>query len=218
VTEPSPQAARDLVRRGYDEISVAYRGDDEPRHRPGGTSRYLEWVARFVSSLPAARRVLDLGCGCGVPACRDLVAAGCAVTGVDFSAVQIDRARRLVPQARFVEADMTAVRFPARSFDGVLALYSLIHVPLDEQRQVIGRLATWLVPGGRALLTTGRQAWTGLAHGWHGGQTMWWSHADAATYRAWFVAAGLAVAAEEFVPEGDGGHALFTVANPSVSQ
>ena len=32
---------------------------------------------------------------------------------------------------------------------------------------------------------------------------------DAATYRDWFEAAGLVVTAQEFVPEGGGGHALF---------
>jgi hypothetical protein len=33
---------------------------------------------------------------------------------------------------------------------------------------------------------------------------LWWSHADAATYRAWLQAAGLRVTAEELVSEGDG--------------
>jgi hypothetical protein len=43
---------------------------------------------------------------------------------------------------------------------------------------------------------------------------MWWSHADAATYRAWLGRVGLAVEREEFVPEGDGGHALFRARRP----
>jgi hypothetical protein len=43
---------------------------------------------------------------------------------------------------------------------------------------------------------------------------MWWSHADAATYRSWIEAAGLAVAEQAFVPEGDGGHALFWARKP----
>lgn len=38
---------------------------------------------------------------------------------------------------------------------------------------------------------------------------MWWSHADAGTYRAWIREAGLEVTSQRFVPEGDGGHALF---------
>ena len=38
---------------------------------------------------------------------------------------------------------------------------------------------------------------------------MWWSQADAATYRTWLTQAGLEVTSQQFVPEGDGGHALF---------
>ena len=38
---------------------------------------------------------------------------------------------------------------------------------------------------------------------------MWWSQADAATYRTWLAQAGLEVTSQQFVPEGDGGHALF---------
>jgi hypothetical protein len=38
---------------------------------------------------------------------------------------------------------------------------------------------------------------------------MWWSQADAATYRAWLTEAGLEVTSRQFVLEGDGGHALF---------
>ena len=70
-------------------------------------------MGRLHSLLPAAARVLDAGCGCGVPVARDLVAAGHHVTGVDVSAVQIDRARRLVPAAEFVRADLTTLDLPA---------------------------------------------------------------------------------------------------------
>jgi len=42
-----------------------------------------------------------------------------------------------------------------------------------------------------------------------GGAPMWWSHADAATYRRWIAEAGLTVEREEFAPEGESGHALF---------
>ena len=48
-----------------------------------------------------------------------------------------------------------------------------------------------------AYATTGHRAWTGTEHGWLGGTApMWWSHADAATYRAWIEEAGLAVSEE----------------------
>ncbi|MEU8049424.1 hypothetical protein [Micromonospora haikouensis] len=43
---------------------------------------------------------------------------------------------------------------------------------------------------------------------------MWWSQADASTYRSWLREAGLLVTAEEFVPEGTSGHALLWARRP----
>ncbi|GHF19660.1 hypothetical protein GCM10014715_87980 [Streptomyces spiralis] len=80
---------------------------------------------------------------------------------------------------------------------------------------MLKRIATWLRPGGCFLGTTGHSAWTGTEDNWlGGGATMWWSHADAATNRTWLTQAGLNVDREEFVPEGEGGHALFWAHRP----
>lgn len=38
---------------------------------------------------------------------------------------------------------------------------------------------------------------------------MWWSQTDATTYRSWLHQSGLKVTDQQFVPEGDSGHALF---------
>jgi SAM-dependent methyltransferase len=130
--------------------------------------------------------------------------------------VQIQRARRLVPAATFLHADITRLTLPAAAFDAVVCLYALIHLPLDEQPPLLSRIAGWLRPGGWLLATTGHQAWTGVEDGWLGGTVpMWWSHADAATYRAWLEAAGLQVTAQDFVPEGAGGHTLFWARRPA---
>ena len=200
--EPADQA--ELVRAGYDALSYLYRGDaDSP-------AEYAAWIDGLVDRLPRAARVLDLGCGCGVPVSRDLVAAGHAVTGVDLSDVQIGRARRLVPAATFLRADATRLDLPEESFDAVVCLYTLIHVPLHEQQELLASIARWLAPGGWLLMTAGWRSWTGSEQGWLGGTAaMWWSHADADTYRRWLGEAGFSVRVEAFVPEGDGGHSLF---------
>jgi SAM-dependent methyltransferase len=200
---------KDVVRRGYDAVSVRY---DE---QYGGESKYQPWLSELRARIPAGGAVLDLGCGSGLPVARDLTAAGYQVTGVDISAVQIRRARELVPQARFCCADVAAVSFSPESFDAVVSLFALIHLPLDDQPAVLGKVATWLRPGGVFVATTGYWAWTGTEENWlGGGAPMWWSHADVATYRSWIGSAGLAIDREEFVPEGDGGHALFWARRP----
>jgi SAM-dependent methyltransferase len=62
--------------------------------------------------------------------------------------VQIERARRLVPTARFLCADATQIRFPRSSFDAVVNLYAVIHMRLDAQPSLLGRIGRWLRPGG----------------------------------------------------------------------
>ena len=199
----------DLVRKGYDALSYRYRADDADE------GRYAPWLAALRTRLPAGGPVLDLGCGCGVPVARSMAAAGYQVTGVDISEVQIGRARRLVPAGTFVRADASTVTFPAASFDAVVCLYALVHMPLRAQPELLRRMAGWLRTGGWLLTVTGEREWTGTEDNWLGGPAaMWWSHAGADTYRAWLEQAGLQVTAQEFVPEGDSGHALFWARRP----
>jgi 2-polyprenyl-3-methyl-5-hydroxy-6-metoxy-1,4-benzoquinol methylase len=167
-------------------------------------------MAQLVSRLPAGASVLDLGCGNGRPVCGLLVDAGLQVTGVDISEVQVERARALVPGATFERADASGVTFKAGSFDAIVCLYMLIHVPLAKQPGLVARMAGWLRPNAILLAITGHRAWTGSSRSWLGdGAEMWWSQADVSTYREWLEAAGFTVDNEEFVPEGDGGHPLF---------
>ena len=200
----------EVVRTGYDALSLRYRADDADE------GRYGPWLAGLRERLAPGSAVLDVGCGCGVPVARALAAAGHRVTGIDLSAVQVERARRLVPSGTFFLADARAADFPAASFDAIVCLYSLIHVPLGEQPGLIGRIGRWLRPGGWLLATVGQQAWTGTATGWLGGEAaMFWSHADAETYARWITDAGLEIAEQGFVPEGDAGHALFWARKPA---
>ncbi len=130
------------------------------------------------------------------------------MTGVDISAVQIERAKELVPHASFVCADMTELEFLPASFEAIVSFYAIIHVPLAQQLELFERIAGWLVPGGHLLVTLGHQAWTGTEDNWKGAK-MYWSHADRETYTLWLEQFGLSILTEEFIPEGDGGHALF---------
>jgi hypothetical protein len=89
-------------------------------------------------------------------------------------------------------------------------------MPLDRQPRLLHDIARWLRPGGWLLATTGQHAWTGTQDNWLGGPAaMWWSHADAATYRSWLRQTGLEVTGQQFVPEGDSGHALFWARQPA---
>jgi SAM-dependent methyltransferase len=200
---------KEIVRRGYNKVSYAYR-DDDGRAGTDDLTNYDAWLAELTALLPSHSPVLDLGCGCGLPVAQTL-SASFAVTGVDISTVQIERARRLVPDARFLCADMAEVEFPPASFAAIVSFYAIIHLPLDEQPALFARMRGWLRPGGYFLGTVGSRSWTGTEENWLGvpGATMAWSHADAETYRAWLAASGFEILRTEFIPEGDGGHTLI---------
>ncbi len=175
---------KNLVARGYDTVADAYLG------RFSSSAVRDAWLAGFVALLPGKARVLDLGCGAGVPVARQLAGLGHDVTGVDGSARQIRLARAHVPAAAFLQADMTEVELPAASFDGAAAFYSITHVPAAEQGPLLARIGSWLKPGGIFVGSFG----AGKAHDWTGdwlGTEMFFSHNDEATSVALVRRAGL---------------------------
>lgn len=121
------------------------------------------------------------------------------------------RGRKLVPDAEFQCADITELAFPPGSFAAVVAFYSIIHIPLEEQPALFDSIASWLSPAGFLLATVGWRAWTGTEPDWRGvpGATMYWSHAGAETYRQWLSERDFEIVQEGFLPEGDGGHTVL---------
>ncbi|MGH7721539.1 MAG: class I SAM-dependent methyltransferase [Candidatus Dormibacteria bacterium] len=200
---PNTHDPKRLVRRGYDQISRAYRDD-----RGADNKGYPTWLDRYIlPRLSQHARVLDLGCGNGIPATR-ILSEHFDVTGVDISDVQIDRARRLVPAVTFLRGDIAEIAFPSASFDAVVSFFALIHLPVAEQPGILQRIGDWLHPGGLFLATVGHEALTRTGE-FHGAP-MYWSHADASTYCAWLAAAGIDVVEREFIPEdAHGGHELI---------
>lgn len=153
MTAPEPSQ---VVASGYGLVSNACQDDRGTR----GAELSRAWVGRLAVVTPPGARVLDLGCGAGVPVARDL-AERFEVVGVDVSPVQIARANRLVPGATFRCADMAELTFLQECFRAVVCLYVIIHVPVGQQRALLERVASWLVPGGHLLITVGDTAWTG---------------------------------------------------------
>jgi SAM-dependent methyltransferase len=189
-----------IVAEGYDRIAeryAAWTGDAwaGPRARYGS----LLW-----QRLPEGARVLELGCGIGLPATREL-ARRFAVTGVDNSARSIALARHNVPDATFLHGDMASLALPAASFDAVVAFYSIIHVPRQEHPRLLRDIAAWLRPGGLLIATMGAGATEdGYEQDWHGAP-MYWSHFDSATNRDLVSQAGLRLLeATELIDDEDG--------------
>ncbi len=200
---------KEIVREGYDKVSFAYR-EDEPDKSGESYLQYKSWVDQLSDQLEAGCSILDLGCGCGVPTTQ-LLAQQFRVTGADISPVQIERAKKLVPDATFICGDMCKLDFVFEEFDAIVCLYAIIHVPVAEQEELLARIWTWLKPKGYLLLIAGQNEWTGKEVNWLGvdGGNMYWSHTNRDTYIEWLEKAGFTIVWKQFVPEGNGGHALM---------
>ena len=106
-------------------------------------------------ALGAAPRVADLGCGYG----RHLAALakqGLAhPIGVDRSPLLLGEAKRLLPAARLVRADLRALPFAAGSLDCAACFYSSMFLGSDaDSVAALAEAGRALKPGGLLLLTT----------------------------------------------------------------
>jgi SAM-dependent methyltransferase len=148
-----------LVGAGYDTMADTWESwsagvTDDPRRA---------WLDALLELLPAGASVLELGCGSGTAETREL-ARHARLVGVDISEEQLRRARERVPEATFVQGDLTTVDFEPASLDAVVAFYVFNHVPRELLAGVFARIHGWLRPGGHFLAALGAgdvEAWTG---------------------------------------------------------
>lgn len=130
----------------YDVVAQTYeaRFVDELDDKPGDRA-LLDRFAAGVSGL-----VLDLGCGPGQIG-RYVQDCGRDVVGADISRGMAARAATRLAGA--VVADMRRLPFRNRSLGGVVAFYSLIHLPRGELAAVLRELEAVLRPEGRLVVS-----------------------------------------------------------------
>ncbi len=195
-----------VVEEGYDRIGELY-ARDASLTRQELRSRQVSYL---MNALPRGSDLLDLGCGAGTPTTKRL-AEYFTVTGVDISQRQVERARRDIPDATFIRADMTSLRLPPCSYDAVTAFFSIIHVPRDEQPDLLRSIATWLRPNGLFFATmTARSKEIDFDACWMGAP-MFWSGHDSDTNKRIVREAGLEIVSVEETQDSDG-HFLWLMA------
>ena len=114
----------------------------------------------YVQSLALAghERVLDFGCGAGIPA-RYLAARlrpGVGhLTCLDISHVWLDACRQHLhdyPHVTYVLGDITTLNLPSRSFDVIFIHFVLHDLAPGERPLVVKALARVLTPEGRVFI------------------------------------------------------------------
>lgn len=143
VSYESGKLAPDAVRRMFDRIAPVY--DVMNRVMTVGLDR--RW-RRFTAeaTVRPGDAVLDACCGTG-----DLAVAcarvGGRVTGLDFSAPMLERARRKAPDLEWIEGDLLALPFADASFDAATVGFGVRNV--EDLPRALAELRRILPPGGQ---------------------------------------------------------------------
>ncbi len=139
------------TRVSYDAVAADYSGHfrDELAAKPLDRAM-LAGFAELVRTASVGP-VADIGCGTGRVTAH-LNGLGLPVFGVDLSPQMVEVARRSHPGLRFDVGSMLALDVPDGALGGVMAWYSIIHIPPERLPEVFGEFCRVLVPGGFVLL------------------------------------------------------------------
>ena len=130
----------------------------------------------FLALLPRRPRIVDFGCGIGVPYDKYLVERGSILTGLDISRKHLSQAKRNIPEATFVEADFSSWE-PDQKFDGLISLFAVFHIPRTEHEALLRRVAGTISSNGVLLCTLAAQEVEQDAPDWLGAPMAWSSYA-----------------------------------------
>jgi SAM-dependent methyltransferase len=179
------------LRNSYDTVAAEYaqRIYDELKDKPFDR----QWLDDFASELAGVGPVCDVGCGPG-HVTRYLAERGVNSFGLDLSPGMVKCARRLNPGLIFQPGNLLTLPLADGCLAGVVAFYSIIHIPREEVVSALRECRRVLRPGGKLLLA------------FHLGETVlhldeWWGRPVAADFvffqteemRGYLLAAGFSI-------------------------
>jgi lysine 2,3-aminomutase len=148
------QRERAQVRKVYETIADEY---DERIPGNGVVDEIFteSETAFLLGKVQSDDDVLDMGCGTGrftIP----LAERARSVAGLDMSPMMLLTARKKLAdrglEADLCEGDMADLPFPDASFDVVVSMLALMHIPRQDRQKVFHEVARVLRPGGRLLI------------------------------------------------------------------
>jgi SAM-dependent methyltransferase len=139
------------TRDSYDAVAVEYAEEIAPRL--DGKPFDLALLRAFAELVLAQGngRVADVGCGPGRTT-NLLRRLGLDAFGIDLSPRMVELARETYPGLRFEVGSMIGLELPDAGLGGVLALFSIIHLPWERRPEAFAEFHRVLAPGGYLML------------------------------------------------------------------
>lgn len=134
---------RESVKKDYDIIA------DEYSEEFGRLYEDIEVVNEFMAKLKPNSKVLDLGGGTGK--LTDLfIKNGHQAICYDFSKEMMRKSQEYYPNLPYILDDMLNMEqhFESNTFDGIIAFYSLFHIPREDLNNVFASINNLLKDNG----------------------------------------------------------------------
>jgi SAM-dependent methyltransferase len=121
-------------------------------HELAGKPSDRSLLDELAAAVRGRGQVLDVGCGSAGHVTRYLADQGVDTAGVDLSPNVIEVARRYQPELKFDVADMRELPAADASLAGIVAFYSVIHLPAGQVPSALAEFRRVLAPGGVLLV------------------------------------------------------------------
>lgn len=155
---PNPSYELDMQKDGsgfafsqqaYDTISVVYQDALVSHHEQAKIV-----LDRLTSTLLQPHsRILDVACGTGIPITKHFADRGHDTTGIDHSTGMLEQARNGVPNATFLQVEMSSWE-PSEpgSYDVAFASHCFYNLSVAQIRSMIYKMSRWVKKDGIAVI------------------------------------------------------------------
>jgi cyclopropane fatty-acyl-phospholipid synthase-like methyltransferase len=187
------------VKDGYNKVAEAYLANYRDLFK---NNKHLDLLIKYLN--PKAR-ILDIGCGAGIPIDKYLIEKGFDVTGIDVSEKQIELAKENLPDGKFKVLDMLELHAGDFHVDAIVSFYAIFHTPRTRHLEILKKMHSFLSDKGYLLVTMGSSEWEGTESNFCGTK-MEWSHYDAGTNKQLIQDAGFKILFDEIDTSGGEKH------------
>lgn len=164
----------DKIRSGYNEAAESYQhlvDQDRP-----STPVYQQFKTMVLNKY----KIVELGCGDGLPIGKDLLDSGYNYHGIDLSDSQIELARDKIPEYKenFRQGEMLSFCKDTKnnSLGGLVSMFAIFHLPRIHHAELFAEILRILKPGAPILFTCHPEGWEGTQTDWLSASEMYWSH------------------------------------------
>jgi len=142
---------RDIAREGYDNGNYE-KAFSRNKNFNDNFEKYM--CQELNSRLKSNSKILDLGCGPGIPFDHYFVEQGHTLTGIDISKKHIESAKKNVKKANFIIGDFFSNKIKGK-YDAIISFYAIFHIPRAEHKKLFEYIHSMLKKDGMILITLG---------------------------------------------------------------